>query len=384
MKNFTKTHQDAHSRARTGVIHTAHGDIETPVFMPVGTQATVKSLDAADMEALGAEIILANTYHLHLRPGEDAVRELGGVHAFQDWKRAVLTDSGGFQVFSLGEVEGRHGKLVKVDEDGVTFKSHLDGSSHRFTPEEAIRIQQKLGADIIMAFDQCTKDDAPEDEAKKAMERTHRWAERCIKAFGDKSVAPAHPQQLFGIVQGGSNKTLRQASAKFIAGLPFDGFAIGGESVGYNMERTKEILDWIEDLLPEDKARYTMGVGLSPEDLFDVVEKGIDMFDCVSPTRVARNGSLFNHAAGKEKKFRIEIGNKRFEKDRGPIDEDCTCSTCKRYSRAYLRHLYQAKELVFFRLASIHNLHFLLDLMRKMREAIREDRFLEFKKDWLK
>jgi len=404
MKKYTKTHQDAGSRARTGIIHTAHGDIETPVFMPVGTQATVKSLDATDMEALGAEVILANTYHLHLRPGEDTIRELGGVHAFQGWKRAVLTDSGGFQVFSLAGGEGEQdvkasptshgdvkasptscsGKLVKIDEDGVTFRSHLDGSSHRFTPEEAIRIQQKLGADIIMAFDQCTKDDAPEKEAREAMERTHRWAERCVKAFEDKSVAPEHAQQLFGIVQGGSNKELRRESAKYIASLPFDGFAIGGESVGYNMERTKEILDWLEDLLPEDKARYTMGVGLSPEDLFDVVEKGIDMFDCVSPTRLARNGSLFNHAAGREKKFRIEISNKQFEKDDGPIDKTCACSTCKKYTRAYLKHLFAAKELVYFRLATIHNLHFLLDLLRQVRSAIKEDRFLEFKNIWLK
>lgn len=380
---FTKTHQDTNCRARTGIIHTAHGDVETPVFMPVGTQATVKALDADDVRDLDAEIILANTYHLHLRPGEDVVKKLGGVHQFQNWDRAVLTDSGGFQVFSLAKSEGDHGGLVDIDEDGVTFRSHLDGSSHRFTPEEAIRIQQKLGADIIMAFDQCTTDSAGEEEARKAMERTHRWAKRCLEAFKDKTDAPQWPQQLFGIVQGGNNRELRRESAKAIAEMNFDGFAIGGESVGYNMERTKEILDWLEDLLPENKARYTMGVGLSPEDLFDVVEKGIDMFDCVSPTRVARNGALFVHSAGKAKKFRIEIGNKQFAEDEGPIDSECACSTCQKYTRAYLRHLYIAKEIAFFRLATIHNLHFLLELMRKVREAIKENRFLVFKKDWL-
>ncbi|HTK60202.1 MAG TPA: tRNA guanosine(34) transglycosylase Tgt [Candidatus Baltobacteraceae bacterium] len=382
-KNFTLTHVSKDSRARAGVLHTDHGDVETPVFMPVGTQATVKALDAADMEALDAKIILNNTYHLHLRPGEDTVKALGGVHAFQKWDRAILTDSGGYQVFSLDVKGGSHGSLVKIDEDGVTFKSHLDGSAHRFTPEEAIRVQQKLGADIIMAFDQCTKDSATEAEARAAMERTHRWADRCLTAFADKKEAPAHRQQLFGIVQGGVHKDLRRASAEFIASRPFDGFAIGGESVGYDMARTREILDWIHDLMPEDKARYTMGVGLSPEDLFDVVEGGVDMFDCVSPSRVARNGALFNRAAGRAKKYRLEIGNAVFERDERPIDEECACATCKRHTRAYLRHLFKTEEIAYFRLATIHNLHFLLDLMRRMRQAILEDRFLEFKKSWV-
>ncbi|MEK7545578.1 MAG: tRNA guanosine(34) transglycosylase Tgt [Patescibacteria group bacterium] len=392
-KDFTLTHVSKDSRARAGVLHTDHGDVETPVFMPVGTQATVKALDAADMEALGAQIILNNTYHLHLRPGEDTVQALGGVHAFQKWDRAILTDSGGYQVFSLGQKmvredvkaapTSRSGSLVKIDEDGVTFTSHLDGSKHRFTPEEAIRVQQKLGADIIMAFDQCTSDAASLDEARVAMERTHRWADRCLEAFEDKKDAPAFKQQLFGIVQGGVHEELRRASAEFIASRPFDGFAIGGESVGYDMAKTREILDWIRDLMPEDKARYTMGVGLSPEDLFEVVEAGIDMFDCVSPTRTARNGALFNRAAGRAKKYRIEIGNAAFERDQRPLDEECACSTCKRYTRAYLRHLFKTEEIAYFRLATIHNLHFLLDLMRRMRAAILEDRFLEFKKSWI-
>lgn len=382
-KNFTLTHKDKHSRARAGVLHTDHGDVETPVFMPVGTQATVKALDAADMEMLGAQIILNNTYHLHLRPGEDTVKALGGAHAFQHWNRAILTDSGGYQVFSLGAKKAAHGNLVKIDEDGVTFKSHLDGSGHRFTPEEAIKIQQKLGADVIMAFDQCTSDSATESEARTAMERTHRWADRCLAAFADKKEAPAFKQQLFGIVQGGVHRDLRRASAAFIASRAFDGFAIGGESVGYNMEKTREILSWIEDLMPEDKARYTMGVGLSPEDLFDVVEGGADMFDCVSPTRVARNGALFNRKAGRSKKYRVEIGNKANERDERPIDEECGCFTCKKYTRAYLRHLFLAEELAYFRLGTIHNLHFLLNLMRDMRKAILEDCFLDFKKNWI-
>lgn len=382
-KGFSLIHESKDSRARAGVLHTDHGDVQTPVFMPVGTQATVKSLDAADMEALGAEIILNNTYHLHLRPGEDAVKALGGVHAFQKWDRAILTDSGGYQVFSLGQKNKDGKSLVKIDEDGVTFRSHLDGSSHRFTPEEAIRIQQKLGADVIMAFDQCTTDAASHEEAKAAMERTHRWADRCLEAFKDKKDAPPHGQQLFGIVQGGTHEDLRRASAEFIASRPFDGFAIGGESVGYDMAKTGEILDWLADVMPAGKARYAMGVGLSPEDLFAVVEKGIDMFDCVSPSRVARNGALFNRAAGRSKKYRIEIGNKAYELDGRPIDEECACSTCKRHSRAYLRHLFNAEELAYFRLATVHNLHFLLDLMRRMRQAILEDRFLAFKKEWI-
>jgi queuine tRNA-ribosyltransferase len=384
MKNFTLLHQDKGTRARAGILHTDHGDVETPVFMPVGTQATVKALDATDLEALDARIILNNTYHLHLRPGEDVVKALGGVHGFQKWDRAILTDSGGYQVFSLDVRGGSHGSLVKIDEDGVTFKSHLDGSSHRFTPEEAIRVQQKLGADVIMAFDQCTKDSASEDEARAAMERTHRWADRCLAEFSQMSNVKGQRQQVFGIAQGGIHEGLRRASAEFVASRPFDGFAIGGESVGYDMTRTREILDWLDGLMPAGKARYAMGVGHSPEDLFDVVERGVDMFDCVSPTRLARNGTLYCREAGRAGKYRLEIGNKAHEKDARPIDPECGCLTCTRHSRAYLRHLFMAKELAYFRLATIHNLHFLLDLMRKMRQAILEDRFLGFKATWVR
>lgn len=408
MKFFDITAKDKNTAARTGVIHTDHGDIQTPVFMPVGTAASVKALDSADVESLGAEIILANTYHLHLRPGADRIEELGGLHRFMDWKRAILTDSGGFQVWSLSLKSFRttlsqsnglgqksrpeasddidpktdHG-LSKIDDDGVTFRSHIDGSTHRFTPERAIEIQHQLGADIIMAFDQCTSDSGSEEEARVAMERTHRWAKESLEAHKTLSHAPAHKQFLFGIIQGSIYRNLREESAKFITSLPFDGIAIGGETTGFNMEKTKEVLGWLKDILPRDKPLYTMGVGFSPEDLFTVVEEGIDMFDCVAPTRVARNGSLYCRAVGRKNKFRIDITNAAYANDPTPIDGECSCLTCSRYSRAYLRHLFVSKELAYFRLATLHNLTFLLNLMKKIRAAIRDGKFLEFKNKWL-
>lgn len=424
-------------QARVGVIHTAHGDIETPAFMPVGTQGTVKSLDVRDLREAGAHIILGNTYHLHLRPGEDAIAALGGLHAFMGWDGPILTDSGGFQVFSLGDVilepchgelvepqgdrikkegldsigsagrasrmteKSEHGRLVSIDDDGVTFRSHLDGSEHRFTPESAILMQQKIGADIIMAFDQCTKDDVFEDVARVAMERTHRWAERCIKAFspsnGGGEVRGGFQQYLFGIIQGGQFESLRRESAQFITSLPFDGIAIGGESIGYNREATKKILGWIGEYLPEDKPRYTMGVGVGPEDIFAVVEQGADMFDCVAPTRMARHGALYT------KGERIDITNAKFRDDAKPIDEWCECSVCRGFvipcydtgssqdsgertapaSRAYLHHLFRAEELLAYRLASIHNVHFMLQLMGEIRDAIRQGRLNELQSKWI-
>lgn len=408
MSFFELTSKDKNTAARTGVMHTYHGDVETPVFMPVGTAAAIKSLDSEDMEDLDAEIILANTYHLHLRPGADRIKELGGLHRFMDWKRAILTDSGGFQVWSLSlksfgttlsqsnglgqksrpeasdDVDPKtdHG-LAKIDNDGVTFRSHLDGSTHRFTPERAIQIQHQLGADIIMAFDQCTADSSTESEARVAMERTHKWAKQSLDAHISGAHAPAHKQFLFGIIQGSIYKNLRQESTKFITSLPFDGIAIGGETTGFNMEKTKEVLEWIEKYLPEDKPRYTMGVGASPEDLFTVIEQGIDMFDCVAPTRLARNGSLYSRAAGRENKFRIDIANLQYANDPTPIDEECHCLTCSRYSRAYLRHLFIAKELTYYRLATLHNLTFMLSLIKKIRVSIRLGRFSEFKNEWL-
>jgi queuine tRNA-ribosyltransferase len=369
---FELIHEDKVTGARAGIMHTDHGDIPTPCFMPVGTQATVKTLDQSDLTKLDAPIILGNTYHLHLRPGEDLIHELGGLHKFMNWPRPILTDSGGFQVFSLGlQKEGKgQGGLVEIDEDGVSFKSHLDGSTHRFTPESAIETQHKLGADIIMAFDECTPDNAPTDYAREAMERTHRWAERCLDKH-KQLPALEYRQFLFGIIQGANHQELREESAKFISSLDFDGIAIGGESIGYNMRATEEILSWLKPILPKDKPRYTMGVGLAPSDLLKVVAMGADMFDCVAPTRLARHGMLFVQSTDE----RININNAKFVKDTGPIDDNCTCEVCAKYTRAYIHHLFSADEMTGLRLATIHNVHFMLDLMRRAREAILEDRF---------
>ncbi|MBU0597278.1 tRNA guanosine(34) transglycosylase Tgt [Patescibacteria group bacterium] len=405
---FKITHKSTDCQARAGIIHTDHGDIETPIFMPVGTQATVKSLDSNDLENLNAQIILANTYHLHLRPGEDLIAEQGGLHKFMNWNRPILTDSGGFQVFSLqhvntspqqqseirnqkSEINNEHSHLVKIDNDGVEFKSYIDGSTHRFTPESAIEIQHKLGADIIMAFDECTPDDKDEKYVREAMERTHSWAERCLK-YHKSQKSKVKSQKLFGIIQGANYENLRKESAKFISSLDFDGIAIGGESVGFNMEATKQILDWVIPIIPENKPHYTMGVGHSPLDLFEIVERGVDMFDCVSPTRMARNGTLFVHPKI-SKKHRIDITKANFKNDPNPIDSECTCPVClpdiagrmetgKNYSRTYIHHLFKAQELLAYRLATIHNIHFFLDLMKQIRLSIAEDRFIEFKKKW--
>lgn len=386
MPLFTLTHKDKHSRARTGVIHTAHGDIETPCFMPVGTKATVKALDSRDLEAAGAEIILGNTYHLHLRPGEDLIDRSGGLHKFMNWNRPILTDSGGFQVFSLGAqkeaTDSNNQKLVKIDDDGVTFRSHIDGSEHRFTPESAIEIQHKIGADIIMAFDECTPDAADMAYTKQAMARTHAWAERCIAAHKKETARHGFQQFLFGIIQGANHKDLRQESARAICAMDFDGIAIGGESIGYNMQATADILDWIFELLPENKPHYTMGVGSNPRDLFTVVERGIDMFDCVAPTRMARNGALFVHR-DIDSRLRIDITNAQFREDISPIDPRCSCFTCTNHTRQYVHHLFREDELLAYRLATIHNVFFLISLMRHMREAIREDRFFELKAAWM-
>ena len=387
MTFFQITHKDKNSRARTGLIQTDHGVIETPDFMPVGTQATVKTLSKEDLNTIGAQIILANTYHLHLRPTEDLIAKFGGLHKFMNWDKPILTDSGGFQVFSLGlQKEAKdvtsNEKLVSIDDDGVTFKSHLDGSTHRFTPEEAINIQHKIGADIIMAFDECTPDDADIAYTKKAMQRTHEWAERCISEHKKNTEYHGYKQFLFGIIQGANHEDLRKESAKIISSLDFDGIAIGGESIGYNMGATKNILDWVSDIIPEDKPHYTMGVGFNPSDLFEVVERGIDMFDCVAPTRVARNGRLFVHKEINPKMY-INIKKSEFKTDDQPIDTKCGCFTCQNHTRAYLHHLFKAEEILGLRLASIHNLYFFLELMRQIRKAIKEDRFLELKKDIL-
>lgn len=375
---FELIHTDATTRARAGVIRTAHGEILTPVFMPVGTQGSVKTLDQNDLLALDASIILGNTYHLHLRPGEDLIASAGGLHKFMNWPRPILTDSGGFQVFSLGKNKTAQGGLVEIDEEGVTFRSHIDGSERRFTPESATDIQHKIGADIIMAFDECTPDDAPVKYAQEAMERTHRWAGRSLEAHQKNTALHGYPQYMFGIIQGAKNKKLRQASAEYISALDFDGVAIGGESIGYNMEATKEILDWVFSILPENKPHYAMGVGLDPADLLEVVARGVDMFDCVAPTRLARHGLLFVSTKVNAKR-RLNITNAAFAADMAPIDPNCSCPVCKNYTRSYLHHLFNAQEITALRLATIHNLHFMLELMRGAREAILADRFEEFK-----
>ncbi len=372
--------------ARAGIIHTDHGDIETPIFMPVGTQASVKTLDTNDIKNTGAEIILANTYHLHLRPGEELINKAGGLHKFMGWNGPMLTDSGGFQVLSLGAQKTRNKggeALSKIDDHGVTFKSHIDGSTHRFTPEIAIDIQHKLGADIIMAFDEATPDDADVKYATQALERTHRWATESLDAHKKETNHHGYRQFLFGIIQGGVHKDLRIESAEAICDMDFDGIAIGGESVGYNMPITREILQWVAPHLPENKPHYTMGVGYSPMDLFDVVEHGIDMFDCVAPTRVARNGTLFDRSA-KDSNFRISITNAKYREDFSPIDPTNTLPPHLNVTRAYLHHLFKAEELAAYRIATMHNLTFLLTLMQQMRNAIIEDRFFEFKKEWIK
>ncbi|MBT7325407.1 MAG: tRNA guanosine(34) transglycosylase Tgt [Anaerolineae bacterium] len=349
-------------QARAGVFQTPHGALETPVFAPVGTQATVKLLTPEQVKGVGASLVLSNTYHLYLRPGDELVRDMGGLHNFMQWKGPMLTDSGGYQVFSLSNTR-------KVDEDGVTFKSHIDGSTHRFTPEKSIAIQENLGADIIMAFDECAD---PNDEAyiKLAMERTHRWAERSVKAHKRKD------QSLFGIVQGGVNPDLRAASATFISALDTPGVAIGGLSVGETKEEMHQTLDVVMPLLPETKPRYLMGVG-TPEDLIEGIRRGVDIFDCVLPTRLARHHAAFSPEG------RLNLKNALFKRNERPIDENCTCYTCQTFTRAYIRHLVVAKELLAGTLLSIHNLHALIHLVKDMRAAILDSTFEEKVPAWL-
>lgn len=337
--------------ARRGSLTTPHGVIETPQFMPVGTQATVKALSPGDLRVAGVQVILANTYHLSLRPGHERIARLGGLHRFMGWDGPILTDSGGFQVFSLAH-------LGRVDDDGVTFASHLDGSPQRLTPERAIEIQEALGSDIAMAFDQLVDATLPAAEVATAMGRTHRWAERCLATHTRED------QALFGIVQGGVDPTLRQQSVAAIAALPFDGIAIGGLSVGESKAQMAATLDVVAEALAGDpRVRYLMGVG-APPDFFTAVERGIDLFDCVLPTRVARTGQLWT-SQGK-----LNMRNARFLDDPDPPDADCGCETCRNHSRAYLAHLFRADELLAYRLSSLHNVTYTQDLMRRIRAAI--------------
>ncbi len=348
------------SGARLGKLHTPHGTFDTPMFMPVGTLATVKTMSPEELKEIGSQVILSNTYHLWLRPGEEIVEEAGGLHQFMNWDQAILTDSGGFQVFSLSD-------LRKITEEGVHFRNHLSGEKLFLSPEKSVHIQNSLGSDIMMAFDECPPYPAEHSYMKASVERTSRWAERCLNAN-------LHPdrQALFGIVQGGEYEELRKQSARDLTSLGFPGYAIGGLSVGEPKDVMNRVLDFTTPWLPSDKPRYLMGVG-SPDSLIDGSIRGIDMFDCVLPTRIARNGTCMTSNG------RLVVRNSKYSRDFGPLDENCDCHVCKTYSRAYIRHLVKANETFGFRLTTYHNLYFLLNLMKQVREAIKEDRLLDFR-----
>jgi len=402
MQEFGFTIEKKISRmlGRAGVLHTPHGTIETPAFVSVGTKATVKSLTPEQIKNTGAQVVLANTFHLYLEPGEKAVERGGGIGKFMGWDGPTMTDSGGFQVFSLGaafgkrtskiksstypppllkEVEQGGGfKLAKIDDEGVSFRSPYDGSEHRFTPERSIEIQHALGADIIFAFDECASPDAPKEYQLRAMARTHRWAERSLQNHKDLSaysyeLAHKESQALFGIVQGGRHEDLRKESARVIGGGEFDGFGIGGS---FDKGDMGTAVRWVNEILPEDKPRHLLGIGGVP-DLFSAVENGCDTFDCVAPTREARTGSLYT------RKGRINITNARFRKDFSPLDKECECYTCKNFTRAYIAHLFHSRELLAYSLASIHNLSFFIMLVKNIRIAILEGKFAKFKEGFL-
>ncbi|MDO5718469.1 MAG: tRNA guanosine(34) transglycosylase Tgt [Tissierellia bacterium] len=356
---FELIKKDEKSKARLGKIKTPHGEINTPIFMPVGTRATVKTMTSDELYDMDAEIILGNTYHLYLKPGMNIIKKAGGLHEFMNWKRPILTDSGGFQVFSLSDSR-------KISEEGVEFKSHIDGSSHFISPEKSIEIQNCLGSDIIMAFDECIPYPADREYTENSMERTIRWLKRC------KDYHKRDDQALFGIVQGGMFKDLRKISAEKTVEVDLPGYAIGGLSVGEPKNMMVDILKYTTDFLPENKPRYLMGVG-SPDYLFEAVENGIDMADCVLPTRIARNGTALSYNG------KMVIRNAKYAEDFKPIDENCGCYACRNHTRAYIRHLINVNEILASRLLTIHNLYFLIDLMKEIRLSIKEDRFLEYK-----
>ncbi len=364
--------------ARAGRMFTPHGVVETPMFMPVGTNAAVKGVDSTDLHQERVQIILGNTYHLYLTPGTETLDVVGGMHTFAGWDKPILTDSGGYQVFSLS-----HNGGVKITDDGVWFTSHRDGSKHFFSPAKAIEIQRSIGADIIMAFDEALPDAESRAYADHSVARTFEWAKQCIQAWEEHDRKSIHGnyQALFGIIQGGLFKELRQQAARDITSLPFDGFAVGGETIGYNMEGTGEVMGWIEDLLPKNAPRYAMGLGRDPQDIVEAILVGFDMFDCVGPTRLARNGALYHGRLNTDgpkpffdsqyKNARLSIGRQEFAKDTRVLQDDCDCYTCTTgFSRAYLRHLFKTKELLYYRLASIHNIRTLIRLVESMRAWI--------------
>lgn len=388
---------------RAGVIHTKNGDIQTPAFVVVGTKATVKAMTPEMLESLGAQVVLANTYHLYLQPGNEIVAKGGGFAKFMNWQGPTMTDSGGFQVFSLGAAFGEHvskvaksgdgknekqkpedggtgnqSKLAKIDEEGVTFRSHINGSEHRFTPESSMQIQWDLGADMIFAFDECTSPQATHEYQKEAMERTHRWALRSLEAH--EKLDPENAQALFGVVQGGRHEDLRKESAKTLGemktenGGEFDGFGIGGS---FDKDDMGTAVAWVNEVLPEEKPRHLLGIG-DPLDILEAVQNGCDLFDCVAPTRIARNASLYT------KNGIINITNSKFRTDFSPIEDDCKCYTCKNYTKAYLAHLFHSKEILANTLASVHNVYFIVNFVKQIREAILEDKFVEFKEGFIK
>ncbi|MFB0971995.1 MAG: tRNA guanosine(34) transglycosylase Tgt [Neofamilia sp.] len=363
MFKFELIKECSQTKARLGKITTDHGEIETPIFMPVGTKATVKTMTPEEVKDLGSQVILGNTYHLYLRPGHELIEEAGGLHKFMNWHGPILTDSGGFQVFSLSNSR-------KIVEEGVEFRSHIDGAKEFLSPEKSIEIQNALGADIIMAFDECAPYPADYEYIKNSMERTTRWAQRCKDAHKN----PEH-QALFGIVQGGMYKDLRKQSALDLVEMDFDGYSIGGLSVGEPLELMNEMLDFTVDFLPKDKPRYNMGVG-TPDYLFESVIRGIDMADCVLPTRVARNGTAITSRGN------LVVKNAAYKKDFTKLDPECDCYTCSNYSRAYIRHLFTVNEILAYRLLTIHNLYFLIKMMENIREAIKNDNLLEYKDDF--
>ena len=366
---FELLNTNSNTKARAGVLNTPHGDIETPIFMPVGTQGSVKSLSPDDLKDCGSQIILGNTYHLMLRPGSELVQKMGGLHEFINWDKPILTDSGGFQVFSLAQTSARQKSnkpLVKIDEEGVTFRSYLDGHEIRMAPEDSMRIQQELGSDIVMAFDQCPPGQASRELIQKAMDRTTRWLKRC-KEFMKNSPN----QALFGIIQGGIHTDLRESHAQEITQIDLPGYAIGGLSVGEPKKDMWPALEATTKHMPENKPRYMMGVG-TPMDLLDGIKRGVDMFDCVMPTRNARNGSIFT-SVGK-----VSIKQEKYKEDKSKLDPDCSCYTCENFTKSYLRHLFKSGELLFYRLSSLHNIHFYLKTVKLARQAILKNRFEEF------
>ncbi|MDU5069652.1 tRNA guanosine(34) transglycosylase Tgt [Finegoldia magna] len=363
MFKFTLEKKSSQCKARTGTIETNHGVIKTPVFMPVGTRATVKAMNNDELKSIGSQIILSNTYHLYLKPGQEIIRKADGLHKFMNWDRPILTDSGGFQVFSLS-------KTRKITEEGVQFRSHIDGSKHFISPEKSMEIQNDLGSDIMMAFDECVPYPASHEYTEDSMKRTLRWLKRCKKYHKNTD-----KQNLFGIIQGGMYKDLREYSAKNTIDFDLPGYAIGGLSVGEPRDLMIDLLDFTTDFMPENKPRYLMGVG-TPDYLFEAVEHGVDMCDCVLPTRIARNGTALTS------KGKLVVKNAKYKDDFSPLDENCDCYACKNHTRAYIRHLLNVDEILGARLLSIHNLRFLIKLMENIRKSIEEDRYLEFKDEF--